>query len=328
MTYSKYGLIQASDFNNLVGEYDIPNTTKTINAIWGIGTGSIGYGQPQLQNVETNGVVTHTNWSNLIDTMNTIAYRQKSTITGYTAPEEDDVITYLSKLYSNKDTLYLNSGYARQQGTTYIAPTTTVSSTWTDSAVFTHTLTFQSGDKARYFFNSGGQIAITFSHTNGPAVNAMWHEAATNAGTIVISGTLPDETDIITSTNYQSVTRVGGSGDATVYSNHGYYSLTTNYVEIFRKKAFSVFSSYLDSYISVEIKSNGTQGVHGDRGSVITIRTTWNEVPNGSVTSADTGVTVAVRYPYSYTGPATTNYPKPFTNTWGTVIVSGTVVSE
>jgi hypothetical protein len=155
----------------------------------------------------------------------------------------------------------------------------------------------------------------------------MWNDLATNAGSIVISGSLPGTTNAIAGTNYTGITRVGGSGDATVDVNRGYYTLSTDYVEIFRKNAFSVFSSYLGSYVSIELKSNGTQGTNGDRGSILTIKTTWNEIPNGSISSATTGVTVAIRYPFSTSVPIT-NYPVPFLNTWGTVTTNGSVISE
>lgn len=326
MTYSAGGLIQASDFNNLVGPSDSPNTSKTVNAIWGTGFSNKGYGQPQLANVNEHELITHDNWSTLIKTMNTIAYHQKSAITNYAPPAADDSIEYLSALISNNNTLYNNTNYARQQGTTYTPPVITTPETWYNSATFTHTIAFESADKARYFFNAGGQIAITLQHTSGPNVNEMWHKLAQDAGTIVLSAPVPNTSSEVAGTTYYGVTRVGGSGDATVNNNQSYYTLTQNYVEIFRKQAFAVFSNYLQSYVSIKVKSNGTQGTNGDRGSVITITTLWDEIPDGTLSTADTGVSVSIRYPYSTSVP-TLNYPVPFVNTWGTVRISGTVYS-
>lgn len=327
MTYSTGGLIQAGDFNNIVGSPSLPDTGRTINAIWGTGFSNKGYGQSQLANVDENELISSENWSTLIKTINTVAYHQKSTITNYDPPVDGDPIEFLSSLVSNKNTLYTNTNYARQQGTTYTPPAVTTPEPWFNSATFTHTLTFESADKARYFFNAGGQIAITLQHTSGPNVNEMWHKLAQDAGTIVLSAPLPNTTSVIAGTTYDGVTRVGGSGDAVVTSNHGYYSLTQDYVEIFRKQAFAVFSNYLQSYVSIKVKSNGTQGVNGDRGSVITILTQWDEIPDGTLSTADTGVNVSVRYPYSTSVP-TLNYPVPFTNTWGTVRVSGRVTAN
>jgi hypothetical protein len=55
------------------------------------------------------------------------------------------------------------------------------------SAYFVHTVTFQSGDAARNFFNAGGQLAINFSHPTGTGINSLWNMLAVACGTIVIS---------------------------------------------------------------------------------------------------------------------------------------------
>jgi hypothetical protein len=290
--------------------------------------GNKGYGQPQLANVNTNETITYDDWSSLIKTMNTIAYHQNSTITTYTPPIEGDTIGYLSKLVSNKNTLYSNANYARQQVSPIPAPTSTYnSSAWLNSATFTQTITFASADKARYFFNAGGQIALTMSHPVGTQANQMWNELATACGTIVLSASLPNSTNIIAGTSYTGVTKIGGSGSPILETNVSYYTLDQQYVEIFKQRAFSVKSNYLESYISVEIKSNGTQGTNGDRGSVITIKTTWDEIPNGLLVSSGSTVNVTVKYPFSQP-TITSNYQVPFANTWGAVAVSGSVVSN
>lgn len=327
MTYSAGGLIQASDFNNIVGSASTPNTGNTINAIWGTGFSNKGYGQPQLANVNANALISYSNWSTLINTMNTIAYQQKSTIANYIPPVATDKIEYLSALIANKNTLYTNSNYARQQGTTYTPPTTLVPSQWTNIATFTHTITFASADKARYFFNAGGQIAITLQHTNGTSVNKMWYDVAQASGTIVISAPGPNTTSVVAGTTYNGITKVGGSSTSTVNNNYGYYSLSQNYVEIFRQQAIGLSSKYLQSYVSIQAKSNGTQGTNGDRGSVITLVTSWNEIPSGTIASATTGVNVSIRYPYSTSVP-TPYYTVPFTDTWGTVTVVGSVTAS
>lgn len=328
MTYAAGGLIQASDFNNLVGPYSTPNLGSTINAIWGIGSGNKGYGQTQISNVGINDTVTFDDWSTLIKTMNTIAYRQASTVTNYTPPAEGNTIQYLSNLVSNKNTLYANANYARQQVSPIPAPVSTTNlNSWLKSATFTQTITFQSADKARYFFNAGGQIAITLSHPGGTNANLMWNTLATAAGTIVLSAPLPNTSSVIAGTTYTGVTKIGGSGSSTVNTNVSYYTLDQNYVQVFNQKAFAVTSNYLESYVSVKIKTNGTQGINGDRGSVITVQTLWDEIPNGLLVSYGTTVNITVKYPFSQP-TVTSNYQVPFVNTWGTVSVSGSVTSE
>ena len=326
MSYSVGGVIQASDFNNIVGTATKPSTGSTINAIWGTGFGNYGYGQTPIANVTENSLVEYPVWAQLINTMNTIAYQQKSTITSYTPPStEDDKIKYLSALTSNKNTLYANANNARQQSTT-VSTITTNTTAWLDFCTFTHTITFASPDKARYFFNSGGQIAISFTHPTGTGANILWNTLAASCGTIVLSASSFNQTSIIASSIYNGITKVGGDHDAIIDTTQSYYTLSPIFTQVFKQQAFAIYTNYLQSYLSVDIKSNGTQGVNGDRGSSITIRTTWEEIPNGLLVSSGTAVNVSVRYPYS--SGITTNYPVAFTNTWGTVDVVGSSYSE
>jgi len=62
-------------------------------------------------------------------------------------------------------------------------------------------------------------------------------------------------------------------------------------------------------------RSNGTQGSNGDSGSVITITTLWDEVPDGLTVGDGSSTTVTAQAPE-------TTY---IANTWGTISVSGTV---
>jgi hypothetical protein len=58
-----------------------------------------------------------------------------------------------------------------------------------------------------------------------------------------------------------------------------------------------------------------TQGSNGDTGSVITIYTIWDEVPDGLTAAANSATTLTVR------PPAVTH----IANTWGAITLSGTV---
>ncbi len=62
-------------------------------------------------------------------------------------------------------------------------------------------------------------------------------------------------------------------------------------------------------------KSNGTQGANGDTGSVITLYTIWDEVPDGLVVGTGSAVTVTAQAPE-------TTY---LANTWGTITIAGSV---
>jgi hypothetical protein len=74
-------------------------------------------------------------------------------------------------------------------------------------------------------------------------------------------------------------------------------------------------AGYTTSFINVLVKSNGTQGSNGDAGSVITIYSVWDEIPNGLTVTAGSAVTLTAQAPES------TN----IANTWGTITLAGTV---
>ena len=92
--------------------------------------------------------------------------------------------------------------------------------------------------------------------------------------------------------------------------------MTTANTTIFTQTASTGPSGYLGTFIRMIAKSNGTQGSNGDAGSVITIYTIWDEVPDGL--TAGTGSTTTV----TAQAPETTN----LANSWGTISITGTVV--
>jgi hypothetical protein len=84
---------------------------------------------------------------------------------------------------------------------------------------------------------------------------------------------------------------------------------------VFTQTASTGPSGYLSTFIRVIVKSNGTQGANGDAGSVVTVFTIWDEVPDGLVVSTGSATTLTVA------APETTN----IANTWGAITLSGTV---
>lgn len=313
MAYEQYGLISYTDFNNFAGSTN-STTANTLNAVLGVGSGNSGYGQPTVTNVAQYATVSASDWASLINKMSSTANHQGTSITALTAPTSGDRINYLSALGTNLTSLYTRRNSASSQGAS-VATATTNSTAWSSAVTFTHTVSFASADAVRYFFNAGGQIAITLEHPTGTGINSMFNSMATAAGTVVLSAPNSGNVTIAGST-FNGVTKVGGSGTAsTVNSNVGYYALTTSDQEIFRQAASSAPTGYTSSYISINVRSNGTQGTNADRGTVLTITTLWDEVPNGLLVSANTKTTVTVRYPSSsYLSPA-----------WGTVTVVGSV---
>lgn len=315
MSYAQYGLIEATDFNNLVGIS--PSTTANrLNTVWSVGGSSAGYGQTVVPNVSVGGTVTASDWANLVNKTSNSASHQGSTITSVTAPASGGTIAYLSAIPTNINTIYSNRLNATSQGST-TSNTASRGTSWTDSLTFTHTATFANGDAARYFFNAGGQIAMTASHPAGSGINALFNALASAIGTVVMSAPATG-TITIAGTSYNGITKIGGSGSPTITNNNGYYALTTSNANVFTQTASSGPSGYLNSFIRYIVKSNGTQGSNGDTGSIITISTVWDEVPNGLTVSNNSNVTMTIR-------PPSSTY---IANTWGAITLSGSVTGS
>lgn len=315
MSYAQYGTIQATDFNTLAGGN--PTTTSgTLNAVWATGGTTAGYGQTALANTSAGTTVAATGqWATLVANTASAASHQGTSITAVTAPTSGGTITYLSAIPTNLTTIYNSRLNAATQGSTS-ANTVTTASTWSSIATWTHTVTFANGNAARYFFNSGGQLKVTCSHPSGTGINLLLNGLASNIGTVVMSA--PTSGSItIASTSYNGITKVGGGGNApTISTNTGYYALTTTNTSVFTQTASTGPAGYLATNINVTVKSNGTQGANGDAGSIITIYTTWDEIPNGLVVATGSATTVTAQAPE-------TTY---LANSWGAISVTGSVV--
>lgn len=314
MSYAQNGLIEASDFNNLVGGN--PTTTANqLNTVWSTGGTTAGYGQTAVSQVSGGDTVVATGqWNALVTNTASSASHQGSSITSVTAPTAGSTVTYLSAIPTNLTTIYTNRRNAATQGST-IADTATRGTSWQNGLTFTHTVTFASGDAARYFFNAGGQIKMTASHPTGSGINLLFSDLASDTGTVTMSA--PNSGTIsIASTSYSGITKNGGGGNSpTVDADKGYFGLTTGNATAFTQLADSGPSGYLNSFIRYIVKSNGAQGSNGDTGSVITIYSVWDEIPNDLVASSGSAVTCTVQLPE-------TTY---LSASWGTPSISGSV---
>lgn len=314
MSYAQNGLIEASDFNGFVGAA-VETSANKLNTVWSTGGTTAGYGQTAVSQVSGGDTVVATGqWNALITNTASSASHQGSSITSVTAPTSGDTVTYLSAVPTNLTTIYNNRRNAASQGST-IADTATRSSSWQNGLTFTHTITFASGDAARYFFNAGGQIKMTASHPTGSGINLLFSDLASDTGTVTMSA--PNSGTIsISSTSYSGITKVGGGGNSpTVDADKGYFGLTTANATAFTQLADSGPSGYLSSFIRYIVKSNGAQGSNGDTGSTITIYSVWDEIPNDLVASTGSAVTCTVQL------PETTN----LSASWGTPSISGSV---
>jgi len=316
MTYAQYGSIQAADYNGLVGTN--PNTASgTLNTVWSTGGTSAGYGQTAEATVAVGDSVTASKWANLINKTASAAAHQGTSISSVSAPVTGGTITYISAVSTNLPTIYNSRLNAATQGATG-SNAVSYGSSWLNALTFTQTVTFANGDAARYFFNAGGQLKIVPTHTStSGAGNTLFNGLASNVGTVVMSAPTSG-TITIASTSYNGITKIGGGGGApTISTNSGYFAMTNSNVDVFTQLAGGA-TAYVNSFIRVVAKSNGTQGVNGDAGSVITLYTVWDEVPDGLTVGSGSTVTLTAVAPEANT----------LANTWGAITLSGSVTGS
>ena len=323
MGYSKNGKIENTDYNDTLIGSATSTTASNVNAVWAIGNGKGGYGQPTVATVPKNGKIEAAPWGALLTAVNKMASHQGTAITAIAAPVTGNPVVHYDALPTNITNVYAGRNNAALQGSSSTTATTNTS-TWFNALTFVQTITFASGDAARYFFNAGGQIALTFEHPTGSGINGLFNVLGTSCGTILISS--PNTGTVnIASVGYSGITKVGGQGTVTTITpNVGYWGMTTTNREVFKQFGGSYTNptagggTYSQNYLSVNVRTNGAQGSNGDNGSIITVTTVWDEVPNGLTASAGTKVNLTVR-------PPSTTY---LANTWGTPSVAGTVTGN
>jgi len=328
MAYSQGGLIAAADYNGFVGTSP-SSTANTINTIWAAGNGQYGYGQTAVSQVSGTGLITATQWASAINTLNSIKTHQTGSGTGIGAPTSGSLVAYLSTFSGAISTAYSSALSFNSQGSTVTGAVFSPAETYTNlqaAATFTitRTITFASGDQARYFFNSGGQINFVITGVTN-------NDGTSRSGDMVT----------LLATNLASVNKIvalaaggrTGTGGTVVLNNPPYYySLTTSPQTAIN--ITSTTSGYTSDYITLATQSNGAQGSNGDKGSVVTVvltmysaarptlpappanppgtgTTTTNTVVNDTI-----NVTVSHRIDVVY--PETTN----LSNVWGAVTIS------
>jgi hypothetical protein len=307
MTYSSGGLIEAADFNNVVGGSPA-NVSTQFNTVWAIGKQTQGYGQTAVSNVSVSSTVAATNWASLINNLNSARIHQSGSGSGLSAPTAGTTITYLATLTSAVSTAYTNGLSAASFGSTSTFATVTKSmiaaAAASNTQTWTTTFTFASADQARYFFNAGGYVAVqdqTYTNVNGT-------KRSQSIG------------NIVSGTTFGTITAVASSGlstNVTATTNNttlGYYQATTSN-QVYNRATASAY--YTGDYAEMAVRTNGTIGSNQDNGTVVTITATLFSSTTGSTQSPDAlsctvGLAPVVRF------PETTN----LANTWGAVTVS------
>lgn len=308
MTYASGGLIEAADFNNIVGG-SVANVSTQLNTVWATGRQTRGYGQTAISNVSVSGTVAATDWATLINRLNSARIHQSGSGSGLSAPTAGTTVTFLSTLTSAVSTAYTNALSAASFGPVSTFATVTKSmiaaASVSNTQTWTTTFTFANGNAARYFFNAGGYVAVqdqTYTNVDGS-------RRSQSIGNIVTGTTFG---------TIQAVSSSAMSTNVTVNTNSttlGYYQLSTGATTYNQVTATGYYTGDTATMTARTNASNvaGNQ----DNGTVVTIVSTLFSSTTGSTQPSDAlnctvGLAPVVRF------PETTN----LANTWGAVTVS------
>lgn len=301
MAYSTGGLIEATDYNNLI------NGTNQLNTVWGVGFGDAGYGQTPISTVAATNVVTATQWATLINVLNNTRAHQTGSGSGISAVTAGQTISYLSTLQTQVNNAYTSRGSFASQGSTLTGTNNATNPSAGATAAFSYfqdtNVTFSSANAARYFFNAGGQINFVCSATD-------------NAGTsrsITLRDMINQVGGLSAFRNNSNGGRTGTGG--TIVTNDttkGYRQLTTGAVTIVDNNVAGVYSAH---DVKLQIFANSSDTTDGSITASFVFRLVMSAAADDAFGGA-INLTVNVRADVVY--PETTY----LTNVWGTPTIT------
>ena len=289
----------------------------SVNTMWGAGTGVRGLGQSTTVSTVSDGTtITAAQWTTLLGRCRSISDHQANdgniTIDTLTDPTTGDQIEAFGALSTDIGTLDTSAALATGTGSGFGSATQNIvnaSGTFTGVVTQASTLTFAGGNEARYFFNSGGKVEVSWTVTGGTSDSKYdnWVALATACGTYQIFANTSGKT--------------GGSGTAsTNNTDYGYFDQTTSAVVAF--KQFEDTAPYTASYIQLSLNVNATDATDGlgNNGTVMTVKSEMVDAAadqtayNKNIYNVLDQVDGTKRTTFSFT-PSATTY---ITATWGT----------
>lgn len=303
MAYAAGNIIGAADYNSLAA---------TLNSQLSTGTGSHGLGQSAVATVAVSNNVTATQWATLISKTNLVLAHEGQTQITPSSVVAGDIVSAQAAITTGGTTAYNNTGTTGIALSDSAAYAATYTGAWGTTGnrrlVATHTVTFASGDAARYFFNAGGKIKLVFAKSGGSATtrNSEWAALCTACGSIQFG--------------FNNTTKVGGSGTVALIrnaNNGGYWNLTGTAAQHFYQ--VDGVLTYSTNSITTYAAWSGTPSNGGY--PVLTFYTYLTNVWVNAFQDAVDGTTTVNLVVSS---PATTY----LTNTWGTPTVSSSIVTN
>lgn len=301
--------------------------SANVNNLWGTGTADRGYGQSgTLSAVSAGSNVTATQWATLLSRITSMGNHQGTSLGAMTSPSAGNEIEIIGAISGNISSLHSNRLNKAANGTAEGAVNSDSTGTWVASAIQEVTVTFQSADQARYYFNAGGYLQIDpqmVSYTSDAKARS-WDALTQMCGNIRFEA---QGTSVSGGSDSITVTEAHTSTNTTLATTIGYYDMTTAYQTIFVRTLTTGGSPYIAggaNNVKIEAKSNGTQGSNSDTGTIITFKISFLDASSDqtSYDKADYNVLDqmdgTVRNSVNRIPPSGTY----LTNTWGTTTVA------
>jgi hypothetical protein len=315
MTYAQGALIDAADYNNLIGT-NTSVSTSTFHAVWAWGSGSRGYGQTPISSVTTGTTVTATQWATLVNNVNNANLHIRNTTSGLTANTAGQVIGHSGGLptiitWQNQDRLLFASNSAATTNvgalTAYAAWTSATTSSTLTRAFGVRASFVNGADAARFFFNAGGRMKFNITATADAVARSVAAKALLdNMGGIAL---------FAANTNGG---RTGTGGTATTNNTAlGYYTSTFN-ANTTVVAVTSTTTSYTADTGTIAVKPGGSQGSFNGNGDNIEFWATLNSTAGAGALSFNDSLSLTVTATLDISWPETTN----ISNTWGAVTVT------
>jgi len=320
MSYTAGGLIESTDFNNLVGA-NTSVASSEFNSTWAWGNGNKGWGQTPVPQVSSGDVVTATQWATLINAINNANVHINGSNAGLTANTAGQLIGVVNSLPtkiigigSDRNKFASNSAAIANAGGLTAYPAWAITATagidpGTATRSFGARISFNNGpDAARFFFNAGGRLKFNVSSVNN-GLTTRSSAVQSLFGFVGGIGLFGANT---------SAGRTGSGG--TVSTNNtstGYYQLTNANVTLV--SVTTTNATYASDTAVITARTNGNQGFFNDTGTQIEF---WINITSTSGLNAFPGfddsfsVTPTVTVDVSF--PEVTN----ISNTWGAVTVT------
>jgi hypothetical protein len=268
MAYAVGDTISNSDYNGLLNNTasGTPNAgvaARGINYIAGTGAGEYGLGQTALTAVGSTDLIQAAQWNSLFTFMNNIQNHTNITaLTSTTAAATGDVIQIKSALETDLNALAAavaggSTSVTALTTSAALQTVTTAAEGWDSTANQEVSVTFNSANAMRWFFNGGGKVRITVGTTEA-SVNPK-DQAFKDLGTAI--GNL----DIGSLTTSRS-----GTGETLTVNGLalGMRDLTTSYQTILTLTSDN--STYTSNTVRIQAKLDAAV----DSATVLTIQMT------------------------------------------------------